>query len=85
MKITKVTFLKPQLLKYLGNDKAHTYVPVTTQPSFTLLAIHFNPATSLPAKASEIAKQNSFFPENTSGRILFLNAGFAKFMIGGSP
>ena len=68
-------------------QKAATDVPLIIQcfPSFVFLAIVLRPETSLPAKASVMAKQISFLPDNTSGMTFSLIAGLPKFKTGGRP
>ena len=68
-------------------QKGTTDVPLIIQcfPSAVFLAVVLRPDTSLPAKASEIAKHISFSPDKTSGMTLSLIAGLPKFKIGGRP
>lgn len=63
------------------------YVPLIIQclPSSVLTAVVCKPMTSLPAKASEIARQINFFPERTSGTMRALSSSLPKFKTGGSP
>ena len=68
-------------------EKRATNVPLIIQcfPSAVFFAVVLRPDTSLPAKASEIAKQISFSPDNTSGITFALIAGLPKFKTGGRP
>ena len=67
--------------------KKATNVPLIIQyfPSAVFFAVVLRPDTSLPAKASEIAKQIGFSPDNTSGMTFALIAELPKFNIGGRP
>lgn len=65
----------------------HFLLPLTIQnlPSSVFFAVVMRPKTSLPACASEIARQMSFLPERTSGTTLALSSSEPKFNTGGRP
>lgn len=54
-------------------------------PSLLFVAVHFRPATSDPANASEMARAMYFCPEKTSSRILDRRGSLAKLSTGGRP
>src|ERR1700722_12624591 len=69
------------------NTPTHFLVPLMIQccPSAVLTAVVRIPATSLPANASEIARQMSFLPPKTSGITFALISGEPKCRTGGRP
>jgi hypothetical protein len=62
-------------------------VPLMIQcfPSGVLTAVVLSPATSLPANASEMAKQIKRLPDSTSGTTLSRTSGRPKLSTGGRP
>lgn len=62
-------------------------VPLMIQclPSSLFLAVVWRPITSLPAKASEMARQINFLPAKTSGTMRAFNSGEPKLSTGGRP
>ena len=53
----------------------HFFVPVMTHSSPSRSAYVCSPPTSLPAKASLIARQMNFLPPSTSGTTLACSSG----------
>lgn len=65
----------------------HFFVPLMIQcfPSSVFFAVVLRPCTSLPANASEMAKEINFLPDNTSSETRLRSSGLAKLRTGGKP
>ena len=68
-----------------GWGEAYFLVPVMTHSSPSRSAYVCNPPTSLPAKASLMARQMNFLPSSTSGTTLACSSGEPKLSTGGRP